>query len=167
MKLKLIFKLLRRSAPGEAAAEAQKSMEGTDIHMTERTYKTRQRALISDCLRENSSRHLSAREVSELLAARGEPVGLSTVYRCLEHMVGEGGLHRYSSGDSGPACYQYAVDGCHRHYHLRCEECGTLIHLECGELDELFSHLLREHGFAMDGFRTVFYGRCEECAGQA
>lgn len=135
--------------------------------MAEKTYRTRQRRLIGDCLRENGDRHFSAREVSALLEQRGERVGLSTVYRCLEHMVTEGELHRYSSGDGGSSCYQYAGDGCRRHYHLRCEGCGALIHLECGELDDIFSHLLSEHGFAMDGFRTVFYGRCESCAASA
>ena len=45
----------------------------------------------------------------------------------------------------------------------KCEKCGKLIHLHCDELEEIQTHILKEHRFKMDPMRTVFYGLCENC----
>ena len=48
-------------------------------------------------------------------------------------------------------------------YHMKCEECGSLIHLECDAITELEDHIWKDHRFRVDPGRTVFYGLCEEC----
>ena len=63
------------------------------------------------------------------------------------------------------ACYQNSggKTGCREHFHLKCEGCGRLIHVECDELAKIASHMEKEHGFAVDSSKTVFYGICREC----
>jgi Fur family ferric uptake transcriptional regulator len=66
----------------------------------------------------------------------------------------------------GEACYQYIDEsgGCREHFHLKCEKCGTLIHLECAVLNDTADHVRREHRFEINPFKTVFYGICKNCA---
>ena len=67
---------------------------------------------------------------------------------------------------ASPACFEYVGRESHGGetcYHCKCEQCGKLFHLHCGELKGLSAHLLEEHGFQINPMRTVFYGLCEAC----
>lgn len=128
-------------------------------------YKTKQRALVERVLRDNAGRHLTAEEVAELLENQGSHVGRTTVYRCLEKLIEEGSVQKYTASAGESACYQYlAGENCHEHFHLKCTGCGRLIHIECEHIGELSSHIAAEHGFTVDKLKTVLYGLCEECA---
>ncbi len=120
-------------------------------------YKTRQRDEIFRVFESRPSECLTAREVMAQVSA-----GEATVFRALT-ALSEEGLIRKFSGESG-ACYRYAECG-GGHLHLRCEECGKIIHLDCEFLSEISSHFLREHGFALNSGKTVILGRCESCRG--
>lgn len=128
-------------------------------------YKTKQRQRILDCLIANSHRHVTVDDVAACLLQRGETVGKTTIYRYLEKLVEEGRVRKFiAEGES--ACFQYSSDdGCSRHFHLKCLACGRLIHLECGYLSQLESHIYEEHHFIVHSGRTVFYGLCADCAG--
>ena len=131
-------------------------------------YHTRQKDAVLSCLQEMEGRHASAAEVAERLFRRGERVGLSTVYRQLDRLVGEGLVRRFVTDGSG-ACYQYVGGGedCTAHFHLKCESCGKLIHLHCRTFERLNEHILAEHGFLSDPGRTTLYGTCAECRARA
>lgn len=125
-------------------------------------YKTKQRELILDYLKNSGRPHVSAGDIAAHLRENGA-VGVATVYRQLDKMV-EAGLVRKYSLDGG-ACYQYvgADEGCHEHFHLKCLGCGALIHVDCDFLQGLAPHILEHHGFEVDNRRTVMYGLCKEC----
>ena len=77
-------------------------------------------------------------------------------------------VKKYTLNDGGCACFEF-IDperDCCRPvcYHLKCEICGRLIHMECREITELEQHLLAHHGFRIDPTRTVFFGICEDCS---
>ncbi len=129
---------------------------------TKKKYNTKALSLVHDCLRECGGAHMTADEITALLTSRGEKIGKTTVYRNLEKLVNSGLVHRYTGGDS--ACFSIADDSCHEHFHLRCQECGKLIHIECSHMDELSHHIADEHGFKVDRFKTVLYGLCGECS---
>ena len=62
------------------------------------------------------------------------------------------------------ACYQYCDKTRHTDcFLLQCEGCGTIFHMDCSHLGELYDHLLEGHGFAINPRRTMFYGLCREC----
>jgi Fur family ferric uptake transcriptional regulator len=91
-------------------------------------------------------------------------IGQTTIYRHLEKLAADGKIRKYVLNEGKSACYQYAgKDACHEHFHLTCEKCGSLIHLECNLLDEIQEHLLREHGFQINKLKIVFYGTCGKC----
>lgn len=127
------------------------------------SYVTKQGQLIKDFLENNSDRHFSADEVYFALRSGGESIGKTTVYRQLERLADEGCVQKFSSGANGACCYQLASCACHNHYHLKCSECGTLLHVECDFLDRLSAHIYDDHKFTVDGSKTVLYGLCEAC----
>lgn len=129
------------------------------------SYNTKQSKMVFDILLENKDRHLTADEIFESLKEKGESVGKTTVYRHLEKLCASGEVRKFAGGDGDSACYQYAGKNaeCREHYHLKCTECGKLIHAECNFLSELSAHIYNEHGFKIDGSRTVLYGVCGDC----
>lgn len=128
-------------------------------------YKTRQREIILELLKENSKRHLTADDVIGYLKEQDTPVGKATVYRCLERLKEQGIIRKYILPEGKGACYQYAEvhNECHRHYHFKCEKCGKLFHVECEYLDGVSGHVYKEHGFMINSSRTVYYGVCKNC----
>ncbi len=132
-------------------------------------YKTRQRESILRYMTEHKDSHVTVSTISDYLSQQGTPVGTATIYRHLEKLVEQGMVRKYTVDASTGACFQFAAPDreCHEHYHLKCERCGKLIHLECHFAIELSEHIYSAHGFAIDPLRTVFYGICQECAASA
>jgi Fur family ferric uptake transcriptional regulator len=46
---------------------------------------------------------------------------------------------------------------------LKCETCGSLIHVDCDFLNEIEKHLFKTHNFRINTLKTVFYGICKKC----
>ncbi|MDR2908641.1 MAG: transcriptional repressor [Oscillospiraceae bacterium] len=130
------------------------------------SYNTKQREAVLRHMISSGGAHLTAAQISERLNAGGEPVGRTTVYRCLDRLAEEGRVRRFVTDGVSAACYQYveAREDCHGHLHLKCEACGNLQHLECGALDEIYRHFYEEHAFELNVLKTVLYGKCGRCA---
>lgn len=135
--------------------------------MEKKNYKTRQQDLLLSCFKSMKHRHFTAEDVRAYFEEREVSIGIATIYRQIEKFVAAGTVQKYFLGEQNAACFEYVGEDCPKevpHFHLKCEKCGKLIHLECRDLEMLSSHLKAEHGFALDPFRTVFYGLCEKCA---
>ncbi len=129
-------------------------------------YRTKQKELLLDYLKERKSEHVNAKDICAHFDDCGYTIGCATVYRLLKQFTDEGLVNRYIIDDKAPACFQY-ID---RHecdekecFHFKCEKCGKLIHLHCDELSGIRNHLMSEHHLSLDSMRTVLYGLCEEC----
>ena len=127
------------------------------------TYMTRQQKAVLSCI-ESVHGGASAAELAELLHARGDSVGLTTVYRQLEKLHEQGLVHKIVTDDG--TRYQF----CDRRHHgndcflIKCEQCGCVEHVDCAHLGELYGHLAQEHHFRINPRRTLFYGLCQDCA---
>ncbi len=125
------------------------------------TYKTEKRSEITALLKACPDRAFTVDEIAEAVCPDGS--ARSTVYRIVSKMVKEGSLRKITDEHSRHTTYQYLGEhGCDEHLHLKCKECGRLIHL-----DEETSHLLEEKimtnkHFAIDEGAMLF-GRCEGC----
>lgn len=123
-------------------------------------YKTKHRDQLINYLKANSDKHLSIIDIQNDL----KDIPQATLYRLMDSLVKDGVVRKYIVEPSRSSCYQYA--GCeqeHQHFHLLCEKCGKLIHLECDEVNHLFEHIKDEHGFAIDVSKVNLYGLCDEC----
>lgn len=128
-------------------------------------YNTRQKEILLKFLRENSSEHITVQKICNFMNNAGTPMGTATVYRQLDRLVEQGFVRKYLLDGRSGACYQYTGNNseCCEHYHLKCTSCGKLIHLDCGFLNDINSHILEHHGFVVDNSKTVFYGQCCDC----
>lgn len=125
------------------------------------TYNTEKRSEITAFLKASPNRAFSIDEIAAAVCPDGS--ARSTVYRIVSKMVGEGKLRKITSDVSRHTTYQYLGEsGCCEHLHLKCKDCGRLIHL-----DEETSHLLEEKIMANGHFAidegAMLFGRCEGC----
>lgn len=130
-----------------------------------REYNTEPKRRILDFLKTNGDRHFTVEEIADSVCD-GECTGKSTVYRYISKLLESGEVRRFEASGSKSFVYQYADahDNCNEHYHLKCVECGRLIHMECKRLDEVREHITKEHDFIIGCDRAVLYGKCSKCA---
>jgi len=82
------------------------------------------RKRILDLLMEESSKHLTADDIYQVLMQAGEDVGLATVYRVLNQFE-QAGLVAKHNFESGQAYYE--LDSGDHHDHMVCVETGKVI----------------------------------------
>lgn len=77
----------------------------------------------------------------------------------------QGTVRKYIAEEGQSACFEFIDESgeCTLHYHLKCSECGRLIHVNCEYLDEVAEHILEHHGFVISPEKTILYGICERC----
>ncbi len=135
--------------------------------MARTQYRTKQQDLILAYLRTIPSKHFTAEDLKEHFESKQIKLGAATIYRQLDKLVSEGKLQKYLIDEHSATCFEYIEEQCNpleQHFHLKCEVCGALIHLACDELNDIKTHLEKEHGFILNPFKTVFYGTCPKCA---
>ena len=128
-------------------------------------YNTKQKRALLDYLETVRGRHITVAEIRAHFEAQGSPIGTTTLYRQMDEMVRAGVLRKYIVDENSAACYEYtgeAVSG-EPIVHCKCEGCGKLLHIRCGQFESVREHLSGEHNFAVDPRRTVLYGLCEKC----
>ena len=124
------------------------------------SYNTKQRDEIVDFF----SRHRDGCFTAKELIRSGEiSVGEATVYHTLSKLANQGVLKRYT-GDGAVASYQLSgSEECASHFHLKCERCQKLIHMDCGFMADMKKHIESSHAFTVDIGKTVIYGLCADC----
>lgn len=129
-------------------------------------YATASRKKILDYLKQNSDRAVSANNILLYLKSCDSEVNITTIYRYLDKLAKEGTVMKYVAEKGGQAVYQYVELGhhCEEHLHLKCVNCGKIIHLECEFMDEICEHILLDHGFELQCKNSILYGTCKECA---
>ena len=129
------------------------------------TYNTKQKERIIAFFRDNADKSFTADELISEICDGGS--GKSTVYRIIASLCEGGMLRKTQDGDNGKCSYQLIdCHSCHSHLHLKCRDCGKLVHLEGAVSRELERALRETQGFELDE-STMIYGRCESCRKQA
>jgi Fur family transcriptional regulator, ferric uptake regulator len=102
----------------------------------------------------------TAQEIHAALLARGDRVGLATVYRTLA-ALSECGAVDALSHHPGEVCYRLCSEG--HHHHLVCERCHRVVELFDCDLDAWLSERARKHGFTVSGHSVEATGLCADC----
>ena len=125
------------------------------------TYNTEKKADILALFAKDGAGAYSAEDICSAILKDGK--GKSTVYRIISKLVDDGILTRISDAKTRHVTYQYVHSGtCAEHLHLKCKDCGKLIHLDHKTSDSLGSKILKDLGFTIDD-GALLYGRCESC----
>ncbi|MGN0164939.1 MAG: Fur family transcriptional regulator [Lachnospiraceae bacterium] len=129
-------------------------------------YKTKSKTKIMEYLVSHSEQRVSAADIIRYLRDNGSRVNPATIYRNLDKMTENGEILKYKTANTDCAVYQCVKNhnNCINHLHLQCENCGKIIHLECGFMDIISSHLLADHGFSLKCSGSVLLGTCKECS---
>ncbi|MBD0317740.1 MAG: transcriptional repressor [Thermoleophilia bacterium] len=120
---------------------------------------TRQRVAIArELLRERDD--VTAQDLHARLRARGEPLGLATVYRTLSLLASAGAVDALAHRP-GEVCYRWCGDD--HHHHLVCSGCHRVVELGGCELEASLERLSAAHGFVATGHRLEVTGLCGAC----
>ena len=124
-------------------------------------YNTEKRSELIAFFENGSGQAYTIDEICRSILPDGQ--GKSTVYRLISRLVDEGKVRKISDAKTRHVTYQYLYTGrCAEHLHLKCKECGRLIHL-----DDVTSHILEKRIFKSEGFTldvgALLYGVCDGC----
>jgi Fur family ferric uptake transcriptional regulator len=126
------------------------------------TYNTGKRKEILRYLCGNSDKAFTLAEIADAVCPDGR--GKSTVYRLVSELTEENLIKRLSDGKTRHCAYQYiGNDECKNHLHLKCRDCGILIHLD-HEFSHTLSDTLERSGFSLEEGAMLF-GKCQKCKG--
>lgn len=126
-------------------------------------YETAQRQYLLAFLKAHRDRQYSVKELSEALCAE-HPISVSAVYRNIGKMVKDGSVQRFSANGSRSFLYQYFDEHeCDGHLHLKCGECGRIVHMEEKSANLLLSSVLTGNAFHVDRKKSVLVGSCDDC----
>ncbi|WP_282070814.1 Fur family transcriptional regulator [Janibacter hoylei] len=120
---------------------------------------TRQRTAIEADV-DRSDEFRSAQEIHASLVARGDKIGLATVYRTLQAMVDEEALDSLRT-DDGEIVYRRCSTG--HHHHLVCRDCGRTVEVEGPAVERWADKVSAEHGFSDVSHTLELFGRCGDC----
>lgn len=118
------------------------------------------RAVVAALL--ESSGHLSANDLNDLVSEAHPEVHQSTVYRTLETLV-ELGVVEHIHVAHGPAVYHLAED---HHLHLVCGRCGDVLDAPPALLSDAAKEVADRYGFRLAVGHVALTGRCRECQAQ-
>lgn len=128
-------------------------------------YKTNSRMKIMEFLMENKERAISVSDIDCHMKEQHCSVNVTTIYRYLDKLEKDGNIIKYAAEKGDKSTYQYVEreHKCDEHLHLKCVQCGAVIHLDCCFMDEISRHIAEDHGFALQCRNSVIYGFCREC----
>jgi Fur family ferric uptake transcriptional regulator len=120
---------------------------------------TRQRVAVAELLAESGD-FRSAQEIHAALRARGDSVGLATVYRNLGLMAELGEVDTLVR-DDGETVYRQCSDM--HHHHLVCRQCGRTIEIAGPAVEKWANAVATEHGFTDVSHQLELFGLCATC----
>lgn len=122
---------------------------------------TSQRKLILKTL-DSVSGHPTAEELFEIVSARDPSLNLSTVYRTLRWLEGEGliSTRRFIEDHR-----QERFDPAHpsEHHHFLCSRCKKVIEFDHHLVEEIRKQFEYKNGVTVRKTSVMFYGLCSQC----
>lgn len=125
-------------------------------------YRTKQRSAILKYLEDNQDKELSVIDILEHVN-KNSKASQTTIYRYLNRLVEEGRLKKFYSEEDNMARFQYISCDCNMHYHLKCEICGEIIHIDNDIFSSLENSISDKYNFKIDNIKTILLGVCDKC----
>jgi len=123
---------------------------------------TRQKALIDEVMSTGDA-FVSAQSIHHDLRARGERVGLATVYRNLQTLVADGEVDTIRNED-GEVLYRRCSP--QHHHHLVCRSCQKVVEVTGPAIESWTQQAAKQHGFREVSHTIELFGTCADCAAQ-
>jgi Fur family ferric uptake transcriptional regulator len=120
---------------------------------------TRQRSAVAALLNELEDFH-TAQDIHALLRTRGEAIGLTTVYRCLQLLADANEVDVFRT-DDGVTAYRRCSPS--HHHHLVCRNCGRTIEVDGPAVERWAKDISAAHGFLAVEHKVEVIGTCSDC----
>jgi len=104
----------------------------------------------------------SAQEIHDQIRERDRRVGIASVYRVLDLLVGLGLVQRLDLGSS-MSMYEPALPGGEHHHHLVCLDCGEVVPFEDPKLERAIEATAQRSGYRIRGHDVLLRGHCPAC----
>jgi len=127
--------------------------------VTETRRPTRQRAAVAEAL-DSLDAFVSAQELHARLRARGDGIGLATVYRTLQALADADEVDVLRT-DEGQSIYRRCSTG--HHHHLVCRECGRTVEVEGPGVERWARQVAADHDFGDVSHVVEVFGTCPVC----
>ncbi len=105
---------------------------------------------------------VAAQDIHHALHSNGERVGLATVYRVLDVLVGTRLVQRVDLGD-GVARFEPVRDSVEHHHHIVCDDCGRIEPFADARLERVLRDVEQSSGYEVAGHDIVLRGACSAC----
>jgi len=122
---------------------------------------THSRCKILEIFQSSPDEHYTADKLKDLLADRGETIGLATIYRVLTQLEMADLIQKNNFDDNQSA---YEIKKSH-HDHLICTKCGNIIEFVNSDLEKLQERISKEYNFSLESHVMTLFGSCnnENC----
>jgi len=107
---------------------------------------------------------VTAKEIADRLAERGEEVGVASIYRTLE-LLDRLELTRRVDMAEGVARYEPIDPSGDHHHHLVCVDCGEVSAFEDPDLERAIERLAGRVDYSVAAHDVTLRGRCPACRG--
>ena len=118
------------------------------------------RLKILELLESSTVHHVSAEDVYKMLLAKGEEIGLATVYRVLTQFETAGLVVRHHF-EGGLSVFELSSDN--HHDHIVCVKCGRVEEFHDEEIESRQKTVAEKLGFELTDHNLNMYGLCQEC----
>ena len=120
---------------------------------------TRQRSAVAALLNELEDFH-TAQDIHDVLRGRGEAIGLTTVYRCLQLLADANEVDVFRT-DEGVTAYRRCSPA--HHHHLVCRNCGRTVEVDGPAVERWAKNVSAAHGFLDVEHTMEVIGTCPDC----
>ncbi len=127
------------------------------------SYQTKQKQSIINYFCDHPEIHLTIADLANGLNKQNIHIGMTTLYRQVEHLVKKGLINRFNGIKGTAAYYEYACLEQIKYVHFRCEKCGIIYHLPWPNIHLLKQYIENENKFNLDLTKTIFIGQCSHC----
>ena len=123
------------------------------------SYNTKQKDLILKVIK-TREREFTIKDIYNEVK---DKTGLTTIYRLVDRLAEEGELNKYIGKDN--VTYYNYLEKCDKknHFYLKCELCGSMIHVDCDCIEDLSKHILKNHKFKPTNEHIIINGICDSC----
>jgi Fur family ferric uptake transcriptional regulator len=123
--------------------------------------RSRQRDAVTALLHDVDGFH-TAQQLHGMLAARGERVGLTTVYRTLQLLVEAGEVDTMRPPGEEDTLFRRC--GEEHHHHLVCRTCGRTVEVTGPAVERWADKVAAENGYTDVSHTLEIFGICATCA---
>jgi Fur family ferric uptake transcriptional regulator len=104
---------------------------------------------------------LTANEIVDLLRGKGQRVGIASVYRALDQLVGLRLVQRLDFADA--ARYEPMLPSGEHHHHLVCDDCGKVEPFADRSLERALDRVGTKSDYEVGAHDVVLRGACAQC----